>query len=238
METPMAEKHFDANKHFSEHYSSVYDEKIRKVIPGYQVIHELVRYLLEDNLPSTAKVLIAGAGTGQEILAYSKSNPEWLLVGFDPAEPMLSVAKQMVKNSNLEKRVKLIQGFIHDVDESGFDAATTILVMQFLPDNGAKQQYLNEISSRLKSGAKLILVDLEGNKESVEYKLFISAWKAHQLSTRNDVQQVIEDFEHVDRDVQFVPQHRIEDLLNNAGFSNIQKFYKAYLFGGYIATKK
>ena len=238
METPIEEKQFDAARHFSEQHSSVYDEKIRKVIPGYQVIHELVRYLLEDNLPSTAKVLIAGTGTGQEILAYSKNNPEWLLVGFDPTESMLSVAKQKVQNGSLEKRVKLIQGFIHDVDESGFDAATTILVMQFLPDNGAKQQYLNEISSRLKSSAKLILVDLEGDKESVEYKLFISAWKAHQLSTREDEQQVIEDFEHIDRDVQFVPQHRIETLLDKAEFSNIQKFYKAYLFGGYIATKK
>lgn len=53
----MVEKHFDADKHFSEHYSSIYDEKIGKVIPGYQVIHKLVRYLLEDNLLSTAKVI-------------------------------------------------------------------------------------------------------------------------------------------------------------------------------------
>ncbi len=64
------------------------------------------------------------------------------------------------------------------------------------------------------------------------------AWKAHQYGTREDTEQVKVDFEHINRDLHFVPSMRIEALLNNAGFTEVQKFYQAYLFGGYIATKQ
>jgi len=111
-------------------------------------------------------------------------------------------------------------------------------IMQFLPDNGEKQAYLNEISKRLSVGAKFILVDLEGDQCSDNFNLLMSAWKAHQYGTREDTEQVKVDFEHINRDLHFVPSMRIEALLNNAGFTEVQKFYKAYLFGGYIATKQ
>ncbi|MCP4131480.1 MAG: class I SAM-dependent methyltransferase [bacterium] len=223
---------------FNEEFSNEYDEMARERISGYDTIYELTEYLLEDNLGASAKVLVAGAGTGKEIVSFSKKNPEWTFVGFDPSEPMLALAKQKVLANNLEEKITLIHGLINAVDEREFNAATSLLVMHFLPDDGTKQEYLNEISARLKPGATLILVDLEGDRESDEYKTFDSAWKAQQLAARDDDEElVMEEFEIRAREVQFVPQHRIESLLNEAGFTNVHKFFKAYLFGGYVATK-
>ena len=39
----------------------------------------------------------------------------------------------------------------------------------------------------------------------------------------------------IDNSIHFVPEARIIELLQAAGFSNITKFYNAFLFGGWIA---
>lgn len=41
-----------------------------------------------------------------------------------------------------------------------------------------------------------------------------------------------------EKEVHFIPQKRIELLFKEAGFIKISKFFKAYLFGGYVAIKK
>lgn len=223
---------------FNDDFAFEYDEIIHKIIPGYEVIYELIYHLLADSLNKKAKILIAGAGSGKEILKLSKGNPGWKFVGFDPAEKMLSIAKKKLEVFKIENDVKLVHGFVDEIGYADFDAATSILVMHFLPDDGTKTLYLKGISERLKPGTKLVLVDLEGNINSDEYKTLNNAWKQQQLASRNDDKQVLQEFMTRVKEVNFIPQCRIESLLSDAGFVNIHKFFKAYLFAGYVATKK
>ncbi len=234
----MSEKKFDAAEHFSEDLATIYDERIREIIPGYEVMHEIAKHLLGENTKRKATILVAGVGTGHETIAYAQSRPEWEIVGFDPSKEMISAAREKISPLKIRNRIKLIQGTIEDIEQNNlFDGAASILVMQFLPDNGDKQNYLNEISKRLQIDAKIILIDLEGLKYYENYNIFISAWKAHQSATRKDKDQIDRDFDHVDKNLEFVPEERLRELLTNAGFSNIHKFYKSLLLGGYIATK-
>ena len=57
------------------------------------------------------------------------------------------------------------------------------------------------------------------------------------MFTRGDNEKVSEEFIIREREVQFIPQKRIESLLEKVGFTTIHKFFKAYLFGGYVAIK-
>ena len=223
----MSEKKFDAAEHFSEDLATIYDERIREIIPGYEVMHEIAKHLLGENTKRKATILVAGVGTGHETIAYAQSRPEWEIVGFDPSKEMISAAREKISPLKIRNRIKLIQGTIEDIEQNNlFDGAASILVMQFLPDNGDKQNYLNEISKRLQIDAKIILIDLEGLKYYENYNIFISAWKAHQSATRKDKDQIDRDFDHVDKNLEFVPEERLRELLTNAGFSNIHKFYK------------
>lgn len=234
----MSDKDFNAAEHFGEDLSKIYDERIREIIPGYEAMHEVAQYLLQESTEEKANILIAGVGTGHELTAYALSKPEWNIVGFDPSADMYATAKEKIKPFGLENRITLIHGSIEDVNSDLlFDSSVSILVMQFIPDNGSKQQYLNEISKRLRQGAKIILIDLEGVKYSREYNMLLSVWKSHQYATREDEKQIARDFEHVDENLQFVSEERIRELLTAAGFDDICKFYKSLLFGGYIATK-
>ncbi|MCP4601605.1 MAG: class I SAM-dependent methyltransferase [Proteobacteria bacterium] len=228
---------FDATEHFGDKHASVYDTKIRKVIRGYGEMHDLSYYLLKDTLEPNASILISGVGTGHEAITYATGQKGWQIVGVDPTSEMVQSSKNKIEQFKIENRIKIIEGKVENIEDSNFDAATSILVMQFLKDNGDKEQYLQEISKRLKKGAKIILIDLEGDKDSQNFNLLLSAWKCHQFSTRADKEQTVKDFEHVDSDLQLVPEERITELLQLSGFTKICKFYKKYLFGGYIAEK-
>jgi len=234
----MDENKTNMKDRFNSDKSDAYDEKIMKVMPGYQISHELTRYLLEDILPSTSKILVSGCGTGKELIDYSINNLEWEVFGFDPSEKMLSMAREKVKANDCAERVRLLKGVIDDAPETDFDAATSILVMQFLPSDEEIQRFLNKISAKLKPGAPLILVYLEGDKKSNEYRILNSAWKIQQLTTRRDGNSVIDEFKQRDKDIRFISRGQIELSLNKAGFSKPLKFFQAYLLTGQIAFKR
>ena len=228
---------FDATQHFGDKHARIYDEKIREVIRGYNEMHDLTCYLLKDILPENAKILVSGIGTGHEAITYAENQSGWYIVGVDPTPEMIKSSKNKIMQLGLGNRIKAVEGRVNNLKENNFDAATSILVMQFLKDNGDKKEYLKNISEKLKKGAKLVVIDLEGQKGTDKFNLLLSAWKKHQYSTRDDKDQIDKDFEHVESDIQFIPEERIHDLLNDAGFKNICKFYQSYLFGGYVAEK-
>lgn len=229
---------FDATQHFDAQRASVYDSKIRKIVPGYETLHDLSLSLLYHYFPSQAHILVAGAGTGQEVIACGQVNPAWRITGVDPTEKMLSIAKIHIEYANLAERVDLHLGEVKDLPiEVHFDAATSILVMQFIPDNGGKKAYLKEIASRLKPGGKFIVIDLVGDKAAREFEVFLSSWKTRQLRLGEDAEEVHKEFEHILRDIGFITEDRMRDLLQEAGFKDICKFFQAYLFCGWIAEK-
>ena len=223
---------------FNGDWSNEYDDTAHKIIPGYHTIYELTQHLLKAGLNKDARILVAGAGTGKEIIEYSEMNPRWHFTGFDPAESMLSIARKKVAAASLLNKISLVHGLIDDVTEKNFDAATSILVMHFLPDDGTKLHFLRGIADKLKSGALFILVDLEGEIGSDTYNTMNSAWKNQQIFIRGENERVNKEFEIREKEVHFIPPKRIESLLEEVGFIKIQIFFKAYLFGGYVAIKR
>lgn len=229
---------FDVTRHFDETRSNGYESKIRRIVPGYEVMHDLSLNLLRTYLPSHANILVSGAGTGHEVLSYSLANPTWKITGVDPTEKMLSVAIERVNRKGLSDRIHLQQGYVEDLPSASyFDAATSILVMQFIPDDGSKKEYLSAIGTRLKPGAKFIIIDLVGDKTTHEFSMFLSTWEARQLLMGEDNEEVKKDFDHIRRDLQFITETRMNDLLQEVGFREIHKFFQSYLFSGWIAEK-
>jgi tRNA (cmo5U34)-methyltransferase len=78
---------------------------------------------------------------------------------------------------------------------------------------------------------------LVGDKTTHEFNMFLSTWEARQLLMGEDKEEVQKDFEHVKMDLQFITENRMNDLLQEAGFREIHKFFQAYLFSGWIAEK-
>ncbi|MBE9193459.1 class I SAM-dependent methyltransferase [Gloeocapsopsis crepidinum LEGE 06123] len=219
--------------------STEYDDRARKALPGYEVMHTMALSFLKSHLPETANLLIVGAGTGMELLKFSKSNPQWQLLGVDPSSNMLAIAQQKIEQNKLSNRVKLVQGYTHDLPDTPlYDAATCILVMHFLPDDGSKIALLQSIAQRLQSSAPFILVDIFGEKSSREFEQITAIIKLFWQEMGILPEQIDEGIETINKGVYPVAESRAIELLQQAGFGNIVRFYTGLWGGGWVAVKK
>ena len=226
-------------KHFTDKRAQVYDDLIRQVVPGYDVLHKMTGLLLQAELPEEARLLVVGSGTASEIKLLADASPQWRFTGVEPAAGMNAVARQRLSDAGLDERAHLVDGYVTDLaEETNFDAAVMLLVMHFVQDDGSKENLLKGIAKRLKPGAPLILADLHADVEGPRFKRFLDHWRDWQLSSGMPPEQVEKGFQTLIKDVAFVPEERILSLLHEAGFKTVEPFYGAYLFGAWIAWKE
>ena len=62
----------------SQHVVDGYDVHIRKLIPGYEVVHQQIQALLKTYVNEHAHVLIVGCGTGYELGYLLQLFPNWI----------------------------------------------------------------------------------------------------------------------------------------------------------------
>ena len=118
------------------------------------------------------------------------------------------------------------------------DAATLMLVMHFLPDDGSKLKLLQDIARHLQPGAELVLADLYGNKSLPYFGKLRKVWQAlyfNQLDDESRAKAEANFQTSIDNSIYFVTEARIVELLEAAGFSYVTKFYNAFLFSGWTA---
>jgi len=230
------ENFFDFDKNKSLPISD-YDVKARQLVPGYEVIFNLMVAWLQQRLPARANLLIVGAGGGTELSIFG-SKTQWKMTGVDPSTEMLNAAASKVEALGLSERVQLIQGTVNDVPTTAlFNAATSILVMHFLPDDGSKLSFLKLINQRLESKAPLFLVDFCGERNSEQSNQLFSAWKSHAIQAGVPTEFIEEQSEKILPNLPFVPERRITELLSEAGFTEVVQFYKALTYNGWMALK-
>lgn len=227
---------------FDEERSGRYDAWIRKTIPGYESLHDMAMFFIKTgmkNAPENPRILIVGSGTGMELSYFAERNPPWKFIGADPSSEMTAIAKRRIEANGLSERVGIHTGFVHELSESeSFDAATLLLVMHFLPDDGQKLALLESISERMKPGSPFAMADLHADKNSPRFTRFLETWKARQSTTGITDEDLGKMFDDLRENIHFIPEERILALLEEAGFTDIERFYNAMLFGGWVAQKK
>jgi tRNA (cmo5U34)-methyltransferase len=218
--------------------TSEYDRMAQLSIPGYEALHQMVLAFLRFKLPKIANLLIVGAGSGMELVTFGKENLQWQLLGLDPSANMLAIARKKIEQQGLSERVKLFQGYTHELPETIlYDAATCILVMHFLPDDGSKLALLESIAQKIKPAANFILVDMFGEKNTALFEQLVSIWRLYSQGIGLN-SEILEQREQALREsIHPIPEPRVLELLQQAGFGNTMQFYTGLIFGGWIATK-
>ncbi|WP_016950512.1 class I SAM-dependent methyltransferase [Anabaena sp. PCC 7108] len=226
---------FDSNPPVA---TNEYDTMIQMALPGYEAMHNMALSILKANIPEKANLLIVGAGSGMELVKFSKGNSQWQMLGVDPSSNMLSIAQNKIDEYGLSEQIKLFAGYTQDLNTTSlYDAATCILVMHFLPDDGSKLALLKNISQRLKSSATFILVDIFGEKETDEFERMISIIKVYWKQMGMNPEKRIQGLETIKKGVFTISEMRVVELLQQAGFGNILRFYTGLWVGGWVATK-
>lgn len=233
------EQDFDAPRHFDAEKAAAYDEYIPRIIPGYDTLHLLAMNIVGKETGGHGNVLVVGAGTGTDSVNLCRSHPGLSVTGCDPSAHMLALARQKIVKEGLKDRLRLIEGTVEDLpDTPVFDAAMMILVMHFIADGGEKKALLGAIAARLKPGAPLVLADMFGDREDSAYKDQEVVWKNQQIAGGADPQDVEKSIRHAAKDTYPIPERRLSELLDEAGFDLVTPFFRSLMFGGWLSRKK
>ena len=204
-------------------------------VPGYHVMHQMAAQLIAESVPGKAEILVLGAGGGLEIASFAQAMPAWQFVGIDPSSEMLAQARATVERVSATDRVAWVEGYISDAPERPFDAATCLLTLHFMRDNGEKLVALERIRARLKPGAPFILVDLCMDPGAVDFDFRRGRYSRFALDSgaaKDDVERTHERLKTV---LNTVSAGRNEALLSEAGFSGLEIFYAGLSWRGWVA---
>lgn len=202
-------------------------------IPGRHAIFAIVEASFLELLPrSAARILVVGAGGGEEILRLGKDNPSWSFVGIDTYEPMVELARRRLAETPVGRRSEVHATSIESLEQGNFDAATCILTAHFVPDDGAKLAFLEAIRKRLKPGAPLAIVDGVAGQANTE--LLRRIWKRHAVMN-GIAEEVAEANAENFKKVAVVSEEREEALLTSAGFEGLTPVFRGLAIKGWLA---
>lgn len=213
-----------------------YDRAPRWFVPGYDVSHVMAATLLADRIGERGRVLVLGAGGGNELLAFSQAVPGWSFVGVDPSENMLALARRKLEAASVAERTELIRGFIADAPEGPFDAATCFLTLHFIPDDGARLEALQHIRRRLAPGAPFLMINLCADKSSPAVERQLRCYGAFARRSGAPEAVAMSAPQAVRDNLPAVSPAREEALLGEAGFGDVELFYVGLTFRGWIAS--
>ena len=138
-----------------------YEQIVTRLIPGYASLARLgVALLAASPLASAqgASVLVAGCGSGAELLEARDQRPDWQLTALDPSAAMLALARGRLAG---QAGIDWQQASVESLEaRARFDGALAVLVLQALPDDGSKLAFLTALARSLRPGGQVVLVDL------------------------------------------------------------------------------
>lgn len=210
-----------------------YDEHIRKLIPGYEVIHQQVDAILQSVLKPNSHILIVGCGTGYELEYLLKRHPNWKFTAVDPSLTMLQKAQEQVELLEKSSQVTFVHGETSALPlENCFDAALSILVAHFIADD-IKPAFFKDIYNRLKENAVLLTYDLMTciNPQQLQALRYLCL---AQGLTEDQCQKMLE---RMAQDFFSLTTEGYIKLLQKTGFESMQSYAQVLTYQGFIAKK-
>jgi tRNA (cmo5U34)-methyltransferase len=203
-----------------------------RFVPGFADLHRMTTILLAEHAAPDARLLVLGAGGGLELRAMAVAEPRWTFVGIDPAAQMLKQAERTLGPHNV--RVQLQQGYIDDAPDGPFDAATCLLTLHFL-DIDERRRTAKEIHRRLRPGAPFVAAHSSFPQHNAERARWLSRYAAYAIASGADPTQAHNARAAVDASLNLLTPEQDAQILREAGFHDVELFYAAFTWRGWIA---
>ncbi|HEY6642151.1 class I SAM-dependent methyltransferase [Povalibacter sp.] len=227
----------DEIKTIFDQQAANYDAQWAKTAPIKNCLHFLLDSLFIE-LPSDARILCVGVGTGVELAHLAQRNSAWRFTAVEPSGPMLDVCRQRAEKEGFASRCRFHEGYLDSLPDTGpHDAATCFLVSQFILDRAARSEFFREISSRLRPGGILASSDLASDVESPEYAVLLRAWM-NMMSGADISPEGIERLRKAyANDVGVLPPDTIVSIIQSGGFERPVQFFQAGLIHAWLSKR-
>lgn len=215
------------------------DLTAQQLIPGYASLARLSVALLAASARAGlegAAVLVAGCGTGAELVEARAQRPDWRITALDPSAAMLAEARQRLGSEGIDWR----QARVEDLETRGcFAGALSVLVLQSLPDDGTKLAFLTALARSLEPGGQLVLVDLMAPERSPLQAQVQQAWLGFQRASGLEALAGSADDEltTLTHGLHPIGVARLTALVNAAGFSDPARVFQALGYEGFLLQR-
>lgn len=212
--------------------SDDYAERVARHVPGLRDLHRMIGLLMAEQAPDDGRLLVLGAGGGLELRTLAETRPGWRLDGVDPSADMLRQATATL--GDLAPRAALHQGYIDDAPEGPFDGATCLLTLHFLPA-AERLRTVREVARRLRPGAPFIVAHHSFPLERRDAWLARNA--AFVVAAGVPAEQARSGMQAMREKLPVLAPEADEALLREAGFTDVELFYAALTFKGWVCRK-
>lgn len=203
---------------FPDAAAETYDTRIETLVPGYNLALSLMTNAFKTALKDNSHILVAGCGTGSEILELAKYLPCAHFTAVEPSLGMLEKAKERIAQAGVSERVIFKNEKIENC--SGvYDAATLSLVFHFIPF-AEKLKFLQHLAQLLKKGGALSLFDVTETKDDK----VLENWLLMRMGSKREVASVMS---RLKNDWYHMSSDKTLSLLKQAGFSQVDVIFHA-----------
>jgi tRNA (cmo5U34)-methyltransferase len=134
----------------------------------------------------------------------------------------------------LAHRADLIEGYIDAAPAGPFDAATCLLTLHFL-DRDERLRTLREMRGRMTPGAPLVVAHSSFPQSEPARTRWLSRYAAYAVASGVDPAQVEQARIAVGASLALLTPDEDEACLRDAGFDDVELFYAAFTWRGWIA---
>lgn len=222
---------------FGKEHAAAYDARFAKLAAMRDALHLLTGAVFAD-LPAAARILCVGAGTGQELIYFARKFPRWHFTAVEPSAPMLEVCRRKAEECGVTSRCDFHEGYLDSLPPSAaFDAATSLLVSQFILAPDARAGFFRAIAERLRPGGYLVSADLASDTASPTYQSLLEVWIRLMRETGSAPEQLEKMRVTYGRDVAVLPLEQVSSIIASGGFETPVLFLQTCLIHAWYAQR-
>lgn len=223
---------------FNENVADVFDDMINRSIPFYEAVIDAIADLLELRLTDGDTIMDLGCSTGSTLLELSRrlKGKSINYIGIDNADAMLDKAR---RKCELFSKGDTISFTTDDITTCDLSKAKVILcnyTLQFLRPM-TRQAFLDRLYQNLPRGGILIISEktiCHAKQLNRDFITLYHQFKKTQGYSELEIANKREALENVL--IPFSFQENLQ-LLERAGFNEIEIFFKWFNFSSFIAIK-
>jgi tRNA (cmo5U34)-methyltransferase len=213
-----------------------YDTQIRRFIPGYNDMLEMVcncQTFFETRIDHPLRIVELGSGTGALTERPALRSPDAAITAVDCDSEMLQRAKERLSRFG----IRYLVGTFEEGLDPGYDIVTASLALHHLLEKSAKISIYRRIFAALDPGGAFInadaMIDSHGPLRERAFQIWTSHMIANGISHEAAINHLHE-WQNEDRYFSLVEEF---GMLKEAGFSNIDVLWRNGPVSVIAATK-
>ena len=223
---------------FGKETASVFDDMVDRSVPYYRESQRRSGELAADFAVPGSNLYDLGCATGTTLMLLDKMvDPGVRFVGVDNSDDMLDKARQKMEQAGVERAYDLMNADLNNCQFiENASVAVMILTLQFVRPL-YRERTIRRVCEGLNDNGCLVLVEKITQQDSLLNRLFIKHY--YEMKRRNGYSSTEITLKREALENVLIP-YRFEenrDMLREAGFRQVEEFFRWYNFCGVVAVK-